>query len=131
MADTLVTLQSRALSVLGWEPDDFADLLYLESLPFFQRFLARCLWPFRRHLFGQDLQRMAQLASLDSLSELSREIAWFGSPRNRRGILREFVGIRPRGRRIMDWAKELFEEDLPAEPVDSESSESSESPDAS
>lgn len=125
MADTIGSLQTRALSVLGWEADEFADLLYLESLPFFQRFLAHCLWPLRRYLFRQDIQRMAQLANLTSLSELSREIAWFGSPRNRRGILREIIGVRPRGRRIMNWAKELFAEDTAVEPSESGPSKSS------
>ena len=117
MADMMDSLQARALSLWGWEADEFADQLFLESLPFFQRFIARCLWPLRRRLFGHDLQRMAQLAQIHSLSELSREIAWFGSPRNRQGILREIIGIRPRGRRIMAWAKELFEEAVPEEPA--------------
>jgi hypothetical protein len=106
----MATIKERACEELGWDEARVAERLYFHCLTWRHRLMARLLWPFRERLFSEDLRVMERVVNFDSYNDvwvLARDFAY---PHRAAYFWRDTMGIRPRGRRLLQLAKELLVE---------------------
>jgi len=102
------TFRESAEEHLGWDKEDFEAEAFLACLDPFPRLLARLVWPFKAQLFGEDIAAMSKVADLTSYNDVFQVAQGFADARRDRKFLRDAMGIRPRGRRLLSLAREVL-----------------------
>ena len=110
--DLMATFKEAAQQRYGWDLEDFDEKVFFHCLEGYSRILARLLWPWRRRLFEQDLAVIRSVAEIANYNDVFRVAEMFADPRADPSFLRNSIKIRPRGRRLVNLAREL----LPARP---------------
>lgn len=108
----MATIKERACEELGWDEARVVEQLYFHCLTWRHRLMARLLWPFRERLFSEDLRVMEKVVTYESYNDvwvLARDFAY---PHRAGSFWRDTMGIRPRGRRLLQLAKELLVETM-------------------
>lgn len=98
------------MAELGWKESQVVDRLFRSSILPQHRPILWFLWPFRRHLYREDLAVLAQVAALSSYNEVAQFAREFGHPHRDLSFWRDRVGVRPRGRRLLEVAKQVLVE---------------------
>lgn len=104
----MVKFREAATKEFGWREEHFEGKLFLACLEPFPRFLARLLWPWRQRLFGDDINAMRMVADLTHYNDIFQVAQSFGDGRRDFSFLRNTLGIRPRGRRLLGVAREIL-----------------------
>jgi hypothetical protein len=102
------TIREAAKAEFGWTDDTALRNLFLQSLPPSRRMVGRILWSYRRQYFAEDIKWLKQILETDSYQKISVFCREFGHPHRDLSFWRDTVGIRPRGRRIVKFAKILL-----------------------
>lgn len=105
---SMATFREAAAAEYGWDPEDFEAKVFLHCLETFPRLLARILWIWRDRLFKADLAAIGLVADLTSYNDVFQVAQSFADSHRDRGFLRDTLGLRPRGRRLLSLARELL-----------------------
>lgn len=102
------TFREAAAEEFGWDKEAFEAKVFLHCLETFPRILARILWPWRDRFFRVDLAAIGLVADLTSYNDVFQVAQGFADSHRDRGFLRDTLGLRPRGRRLLALARELL-----------------------
>lgn len=102
------TFREAAKERLGWDRADFEAKAFLASLDPFPRLVARLVWPMKSRFFGEDIALMAKVADLRSYNEVFQIAQAFADARRDRKFIRDTLGLRPRGRRLLALARDVL-----------------------
>jgi hypothetical protein len=104
----MATFREAASEELGWKKEDFEAKAFLHCLDPFPRFVARVLWPWRDRLFREDIAAMRMVSELTNYNDIFQIAQSFGDARRDHSFLRDQMGIRPRGRRLLALSREIL-----------------------
>jgi|GEM_PF-509735 len=104
----MATFREAAAQEFGWKTEDFEAKAFLHCLDPFPRFMARVLWLWRDRLFREDIAAMRMVSELTNYNDIFRIAQSFGDARRDHSFLRDKVGVRPRGRRLLALAREIL-----------------------
>jgi hypothetical protein len=104
----MATFREAAAEEFGWKTQDFEANAFLHCLDPFPRFIARLLWPWRDRLFREDIAAMRMVSELTSYNDIFQIAQGFGDARRDHSFLRDRMGVRPRGRRLLAFAREIL-----------------------
>lgn len=104
----MATFREAAAEEYGWKPQDFEAKAFLHCLDPFPRFIARVLWLWRDRLFREDIAAMRMVSDLTSYNDIFQIAQSFGDARRDQSFLRDKIGVRPRGRRLLALAREIL-----------------------
>lgn len=102
------TFRESAEERLGWNKADFEAKAFLASLDPFPRLLARLVWPLRSRFFGEDIAVMTKVADLTNYNDVFQIAQGFADARRDRKFVRDALGLRPRGRRLLALARDVL-----------------------
>ncbi|MFM7099916.1 MAG: hypothetical protein ACKOET_18495 [Verrucomicrobiota bacterium] len=104
------TFKEAVIAELGWREARVVERLFRSAvLPRHQPILW-LLWPFRQRLFREDLAVMEKMLALSSYNDVAQLAREFGHPHRDLTFWRDRVGVRPRGRRLLETAKRVLVE---------------------
>ena len=104
----MATFREAAAEEYGWKTEDFEAKAFLHCLDPFPRFIARTLWLWRDRLFREDIAAMRMVSELTSYNDIFQIAQSFGDARRDQSFLRDRMGVRPRGRRLLTLAREIL-----------------------
>lgn len=104
----MATFREAASEVLGWKKEDFEAKAFLHCLDPFPRFIARVLWPWRDRFFREDIAAMRMVSELTNYNDIFQIAQSFGDARRDHSFLRDQMGVRPRGRRLLALSREIL-----------------------
>lgn len=104
----MATFREAAAEEFGWKTKDFEANAFLHCLDPFPRFIARVLWPWRDRLFREDIAAMRLVSELTNYNDIFQIAQSFGDARRDQNFLRDRMGVRPRGRRLLALAREIL-----------------------
>lgn len=104
----MATFREAAATEYGWAPEDFEAKVFLHCLEPFPRLLARILRLGRDRFFQADLAAIGLVADLTNYNDIFQVAQSFGDSHRDRTFLRDTLGLRPRGRRLLSLARELL-----------------------
>lgn len=104
----MATFREAAAEEYGWKTEDFEAKAFLHCLDPFPRFIARVLWLWRDRLFREDIAAMRMVSELTSYNDIFQIAQSFGDARRDHSFLRDGIGVRPRGRRLLAMAREIL-----------------------
>lgn len=104
----MATFREAAAEEYGWKTEDFEAKAFLHCLDPFPRFIARTLWLWRDRLFREDIAAMRMVSELTNYNDIFQIAQSFGDARRDQSFLRDKIGVRPRGRRLLALAREIL-----------------------
>jgi len=104
----MATFREAAAEEYGWDKEDFEAKVFLQCLETFPRILARILWLWRDRFFKADLAAIGLVADLTSYNDVFQVAQSFADSHRDQGFVRDTLGLRPRGRRLLALARELL-----------------------
>lgn len=104
------TFKEAAIAELGWKESKVVDRLFRSSIMPQHQPILWLLWPFRHRLYREDLAVLEQVLGLSSYNEVAQFAREFGHPHRDMSFWRDRVGVRPRGRRLLEVAKKVLVE---------------------
>ncbi len=104
----MATFREAASEEFGWKTEDFEAKAFLHCLDPFPRFIARVLWLWRDRLFREDIAAIRMVSELTSYNDIFQIAQSFGDARRDQSFLRDKIGVRPRGRRLLTLAREIL-----------------------
>jgi hypothetical protein len=104
----MATFRETAAEEFGWKTEDFEAKAFLHCLDPFPRFIARLLWLWRDRLFREDIAAMRMVSELTNYNDIFQIAQSFGDARRDQSFLRDRMGVRPRGRRLLALAREIL-----------------------
>lgn len=102
------TLKDTVQKKLKWSEKNMLRKFFIISLPPMYQVFGLMLWPFRKKFFEADLDVLRQILEATELREVSSLAREFGHPHRDLGFWRDTLGVRPRGRRVMGFARDLY-----------------------
>lgn len=104
------TFREALIAEWGWKESSVVGRLFRSAvLPQHQPILW-LLWPFRHRLFREDLAVMEKVLASSSYNDVAQLAREFGHPHRDLTFWRDRVGVRPRGRRLLETAKQVLVE---------------------
>ena len=105
-AKAMGTFREKACARYGWEPGNFVSKTLRHCVRPWQLPLVWMAWPWRRRIYAADLQLIERVAEMTSYNDIYHVAQDFADSRRARNFVRDFLGIRPHGRRLLAMARD-------------------------
>ena len=100
------TFRELACARYGWRPEGFERRTFFHCVSAWQRPAAWILWPWRERFFRADLSLIERIGTMTSYNDVYQVAQDFADSRRQRGFVRDVLGVRPHGRRLLSMARD-------------------------